>query len=303
MIYLYTGENSFALAEKINLVSRSFKNKYSDTSLERIDGGDITATELQARLTSVDMFTPRKLLVITGAAHEKTIWDALAKSLPLVPNSTEVVIVEPKLDARLNSTKEIKRLATITEFKPLKPYELDQWVKKTSQRLGLELKGDAHKLIIDSCGGNQWEISHELEDLSHVTRAVTDGVVHKYIQPSPETNAFQILELAVDRDLSGLNLAIDILSQKEDINKFLGLITSQVFALAAIKNQPDATNNAARDMGLAPFMLVKQQGLANKLTADQLNSLISNIAKIDGRVKLGDDGWALIRVTLNQLFS
>jgi DNA polymerase III delta subunit len=301
MIYLYSGENDFAIAEKVRLVSSAFKKRYSDASLERIDGSEIAPADLAAKLTSIDMFTPRKLLVLTNIGKKKTNWDTLAQSLPLVADSTEIVIIEPKPDGRLTTTKEIKKLATQTEFKALKPYELEQWTKKTAQELKLEVKGDAVKLLAEFCEYNQWEILHALEKLVHVTKVITTDVVKKYIQPNLEADIFTVLELAINQNLDELGVAIARLSQKEDINKFMGLLASQVFTLAAIKNSSN-DSEIARDFGLAPFLVTKSKSLANKVSDDKLKELVAKLAEIDGRVKLGEDGWLLIKLTFNQLF-
>jgi len=302
MIYLYSGENDFAVTEKVRRVSEAFKKKYSDSSLERIDGCEITTTELAAKLTSVDMFTPRKLILLTNMSQKKLIWETLAQSLPLVPSSTEIVIVEPKPDGRLNSTKNIRGAAKTTEFKPLSRHELEQWARKTIQELKLEIKNDALKLLLEFCEYNQWGILHELEKLSHISKVITSDLISKYVQPNLETDVFRILEFAINQNFDEFNLALDTLKKREDVNKFLGLISSQIFTLVAIKNSPDKTT-LPRDLGLAPFLVFKQKDLAGKISDDQLNSLVSSLAEIDGRIKLGEDGWLLIKLVLNQLFT
>ncbi|MCL1929994.1 DNA polymerase III subunit delta [Candidatus Saccharibacteria bacterium] len=301
MIYLYSGENDFAITEKLRAVSEAFKKKYSDASVERIDGSEISTAELSAKLTSIDMFTSRKLLVLTDMGKKKNTWDTLAQSLALVPDSTEVVIIEAKPDGRLNATREIKKVAKTTEFKLLARHELEQWTRQTVQELKLEIKNDALRLLIEFCESNQWQIMHELKKLSLITKVITSGIIVQYVEPSPGTDVFRVLEFAINKDLDVLNAALDILRQKEDVNKFLGLLTSQIFTLTALKNSPEQAS-VARDMGLAPFLVSKQTGLARAITPNQLNKLVASMAEIDGRVKLGEDGWLLIKLALNRLF-
>ena len=299
MVYLYCGENSFAIAQKVELVSKAFKEKFSDASLERVDGTETTPTALMGKLTSIDMLAPRKLLILTNMSKRKDTWNGLAKSLPLVPDSTEVVIIESKPDGRLSATKEIRRIARPTEFNLLKANEIERWTGEAVQRLGLEIKRDALKSLVESCEHDQWKIRHELEKLSLVTKSITNELINKYIQPNLDADIFQILELSIDQNFDELNLALDTLRQREDVNKFLGLLTSQVFALVAIKNAPKNANTS-RDLGLAPFLVSKQQGLARKITDEQLVSFVANLAEVDGRIKLGEDGWLLIKLVLNQ---
>ena len=300
MIYLYSGENDFAITEKVRLVSETFIKKYSDSSLERINGSETTPAELSAKLTSIDMFTPRKLLVLTSMSKKRPVWDALAQSLRLVPDSTEVVIIEPKPDNRLSSTKEIKKAAKTTEFRLLKPRELEQWARETVQSLGLEAKSDGLELLLEFCEYDQWGIQHELKKLSCVAKTVTSDLIYQYVHPSLSADVFRVLELAIDQDYDRLNSSLDVLRQKESLNKFLGLLASQVFTLVSIKNS-GAKDVVTRDMGLAPFLVSKQQSLVDKITEDQLNKLLTQLAEIDGRSKLGDDGWLLVKLTLNQL--
>jgi DNA polymerase III delta subunit len=165
----------------------------------------------------------------------------------------------------------------------------------------LEIKSNTCKLIIESCDGSQWEILHELENLSRITKVITDDVVKKYLQPNLDADVFNVLQLALNRDTKQLNMALDTLSRKEDINKFFGLLSSQVFTLTAIKNSLNQKGSAS-DLNIAPFLLIKQRDLADKITDIQLANLLKRLAEIDGQIKLGKNGWLLVKVAFNQIF-
>jgi DNA polymerase III delta subunit len=183
----------------------------------------------------------------------------------------------------------------------LRPHELKYWTGTIAQNISVEIDGNAAALLIEFCEYNQWNILHEIHKLSHIATVITVDIIKQYVQPNLEADIFTVLELAVSQNFYALNQAIDALKHKEDISKFLGLLASQVFTLAAIKNS-NKNNNIARDMSLAPFLVVKQQSLACKITDHQLSGLIKRLAELDGRVKLGEDGWLLIMLTFNKLF-
>jgi DNA polymerase-3 subunit delta len=300
MIYLYAGENDFAVYEKVRLVCRAFQDKYSSGAIERLDGSEITSASLAAKLTSIDMFAPRKLVVLSNTGKKRGTWEALAQILPLVPDSTELVVVESKLDGRLSATKEIKKLAKTTEFKPLKPYEIEQWTRESAQKMHREIRSDAVKLLVEYCEYDQWAILHELEKLSRITKVISLDIVQRYVQPNLEVDIFQVLELAIGQNLTEVDKILTILQRKEDVNKFIGLLASQVFTLVSIKNSEGA--NVVRDIGLAPFLVTKQRALAAKISLEKLDELVARLADIDGRIKLGEDGWLLLKITFNHLF-
>jgi DNA polymerase-3 subunit delta len=301
MIYLYTGENDYAVSEKVRAVCESFRKKYAECSVERIDGEETDAAGVMAKLTGVDMFTPRKLLVLTGMGKRRATWEGLARSLGLVADSTEVVIVEPKPDGRLTATKEIRKAATVTEFKALKAPEVERWARGLAQEMGLEMKGGAVRILAEYCGWGQWEMRHEMEKLRCLGRVMTEEMVRKYVRADLGADVFTVLELAVNGRMAEVNAALEILRVKEDVNKFLGLIGSQIFNLAAVKTAPEGAA-VAREVGVAPWLIGGIQRLAGKITEEKLGELTARMAEVDGRVKLGEDGWVLVRAVLNRIF-
>jgi DNA polymerase III delta subunit len=93
----------------------------------------------------------------------------------------------------------------------------------------------------------------------------------------------------------------------EDANKFLGLLASQIFALAAavFLNKNIETS---RELKIHPFQLTKAGELANQIgTATTQKRAVKKLAKIfaetDAKMKLADSktAWRLVEISLNRV--
>jgi DNA polymerase-3 subunit delta len=302
MIYLYCGENDFALAEKLATVKQAFVEKYGATAVERLDGGEIDDNNLVGKMVNIDMFTPRKLLIISNAGKKPTTWEKLAHNLARVPDSTEVILIEKKPDGRLNSTKTIKKIAKTTEFKALKPWEVVGWTKTELQRQKMEVKRGAVDELALVCGYDQWRLRSEIKKLSALTQVLTSDIVKKYVEAEVAADAFKVLELAFRQDREAMNAELANLRHKESAERFLGLLAGQIFALAAIKNADGRSQTeVARAVGVHPFVMQKIAGSAQKTSQESVREMAQGVANIDAKMKMGVDGWDLLTTLLNKL--
>lgn len=299
MIVLYTGDNDYGITEKVHIVKEAFAQKYGAETIEIINGAEIAVDDLAAKLVNMDLFATQKLLIISGAAKKAGTWEKIAATLPQVPDTTDVVLVEPKIDGRLSSTKLVKKIAKCTEFKPIKGFDMVNWAKKESQKQGLETTRNVVEKLVTVCGENQWRVTSEMKKISAITKVLSEDLVDKYIESDISGDVFKVLDLVFAGNVKEMNKELARVRERENAEMFLGLLTSQLVALVGVKNAQGRA--VPSELGIHPFVVQKLRRVAENINNETLNNFVQQLAEIDGKIKLGSDGWRLLHMVLNKL--
>src|SRR3954463_24836 len=101
MIVTLSGENSFALQQELRKLADAFLAEHGDMALERVDGEEAEFVRIQEALTSLPFLSNKKMVVLRSPSANKKFVEEAETLLAEVPETTDVVIVEPKLDKRL----------------------------------------------------------------------------------------------------------------------------------------------------------------------------------------------------------
>lgn len=304
MIHLYCGENDFAIKRAVDAVCASFATKHGENSVAKINGGEIDADKLIAEIVNINMFAPQRLIVVENLAKNKTAWVKLGENLLRIPDETEVLIVESTPDKRTKTFKELKKIAKIKEFPTLRFRDLDEWTMNEAHSQNVEIKRDAVDELIMATSGNQWQIAVEIAKFSTLDQMVDKKLVARLVEPNLEASAFAVLDFAMNgrRDVMIRELAN--LRKLEDANKFLGLLSSQIFALSTAVNAGDRrSNDVAKEMGIHPFVMEKMFAAARKLDKRDLAKYAQIVAETDAKCKLSNaaDAWILVELALAKI--
>ena len=128
---------------------------------------------------------------------------------------------------------------------------------------------------------------------------ITDELVNKYVEPSVETNAFAVFEAAVTGQVNrAITMVRQLRSAGEDVNRFMGLLASQLTALSVAITGAEIKTN--------PYQLSRAKKLAGQLNGDRtqrLKHIAGVLADMDAKVKMDslDVAWVRVEVALAQL--
>lgn len=290
------------MRRQLAAVTAAFADKNGAESVTKIDASEAESSGLIADIVNINMFALRRLIIVHGAEENKSVWTALGENLNRVPGETDLVIVATRADKRTKTFKELMKTAKVREFPMLKGRELTDWTMREAADHKVEIKRDAIDELIAATGGDQWRIATEIAKFAALDRVVNKKLIHELIEPNLEANAFQLLDHALNRRRAETATELAKLRQLEDPNKFLGLLASQVYALAAVQAAGGKTTaEIARDTGVHPFVSEKVRDLARKLDARGISQLSQRVATADSRMKLGEDGWTLIELVLARI--
>jgi DNA polymerase III delta subunit len=308
VIYFYHGENGFAVRRQVETVVAKFTEQHDVEAVTRLDASETEPQSLMAEIVNINMFALQRLMIIRGLENAKTAWEKLGENLHRVPDEIDLVIVMAKPDKRTKTYKELLKLAQVREFPVLKPAELKKWLLDETRLAKLKIDTKAIDELLAITSGehdSQARLATEIAKFHTLGRPVDVELVRQIVEPNLATNAFEILNLAVTGQRQQVVAELKSLRESgEDANKFFGLLTSQVFALAAVTFAGSGAD-VARDLKIHPFQLSKARDLARELGGlteqkRRIKKITRILAYTDAKMKLAraDEAWTLIEVAL-----
>jgi DNA polymerase III subunit delta len=287
VITTLTGENSFAWGELLRQLTDSFVAEHGELTLERLDGEEDDFALIQQALTSLPFLAAQKLVVLRTPSKNKQFLEQFEQLLVQLPSTTDVIIVEPKLDKRLSYYKFIKKETNFREFPELDYNAMAGWltttVKARNGSLGL---GDA-RYLVEQVGANQQLLAHELDKLilynPHITRQTIDLLTER----RPQSTIFQLLEAAfAGRNKETLELYAQQRALKVEPQQIVALLTWQLHVVAVIKTAGDlSADQIAQEASMNPYVVRKSQTIARSLSLTELKKRVADLAAIDKRLK------------------
>mgnify|MGYP000998983632 FL=1 len=311
MIYLLHGDNDYLISQRVKELRQAFAQEHSAGAITTIDGTEVAPADLASQLTALSLFDPYRLVIVSAVTAQAGNWTMLETNLAHIPEQTTVILTDIKALSKVRNLtitrtmKELRRLgATIEKFDLAKSsYQLRPWLEVELERHQLSVeRGVTDKLLELTAGeeNQQARLKLELDKLALLGSELTVRLVEQYVQPSPQTNAFAILEAGLAGDQAKVAQLLDrLIMAGEDSNRFLGLLASQALALAGVLT--------GAKVKLSPYQLNQTRQLAERVGAHRLKSrlggIIAKLAQLDGKMKQSapDEAWLYIRSTLSNI--
>ncbi len=299
MITLLAGENNFELTHALEKIINDFTGE-----VERIDGSVIETRQLPDLLMGGTLFASKRVVIIKGLTENKTVWNDLIDWIPRVSDDVHLVLVEIKPDKRTKTYKDLSKAAEVKEFPAWTDRDTgkaEAWVGQEAQRQGFAIDKKSIQTLVDRVGVDQWQLFHALEKLS-VLDAVTPDNIADVIEANPAENVFNLLDAALRHDRRRVMDMLRSLEQTDDPYMVFGLLSSQIFQLAALAVSDKPSSEVAKDIGAHPFALSKLSSQANKLGRNGARKAVTAFADADRAMKsTATDPWLQIERALMRL--
>jgi DNA polymerase III subunit delta len=287
MVICLSGESRFSLDADLTRLMTAFVSQYGDMALERLDGETASFERLQESLQSLPFLAERKLVVMRTPGVNKRFAEQAAGLLGDLPDTTDVIIVEPKLDKRSSYYKLLKQKTDFREFAEPDEAGLASWLAAEAGSRGGHIQPADARFLIERLGAEQQLLSSELDKLLLYNPAVTRSAIELLSEPTPQSTIFELLEAAFAGDTArALQLYRDQREQKVDTAQVVAMLTWQLRIVALIKtagNRPAA--EIASTAKLNPYVVRKTQGIAQGLSSTRLKQLVADLLAIDVRSK------------------
>lgn len=256
-------------------------------ALERLDGEETSSERMQEALQSLPFLADKKLVVLKTPGANKQFVEKAEGLLKELPETTDLIIVEPKLDKRSAYYKMLKKQKGYQEFGDLDERGLAKWLVDTAKEKGAVLSmGDASYLI-SRVGTNQQNLSNEIEKLSLHSDKITRETIESLTPQTPQSTIFQLLEAAFAGNTKrALELYGEQRALKVEPQQIIAMLAWQLHVLALVKTAKDKTpDEIAREAKISPYVVRKSAGIARNITLADTKKLVADLLTIDFRLK------------------
>lgn len=287
MITVLTGENSFLLGRELRRIVDSFVIEHGDMALEQLDGEEAEYDRMREALQSMPFLASKKLVVLRKPSVNKQFLEAAESLLSDVPEETDVVIVEPKLDKRLSYYKFLKKNVSINEYSEMDTSQLAKWLIAEAKAQDGTLSQPDAVYLVKRIGLNQQALQNELAKLLLYQPLITRKTIDLLTDRTPQSTTFDLLDAALSGNHEkALQLYSEQRAMKVEPQQIMALLGWQLHILALVKTAGQRDPSAiASEAKVNPFVVRKSQNLALHMTLSVLKQLIHDVAVLDVRMK------------------
>lgn len=287
MIITIAGNNSFAMRRSLDSRVLEFVKKHGDLALEKFDGEEDEAQAIIDALQSLPFLAQRKLVVIRNGGANKEFAEQIEQIISSIGESTDVVFYEPQMDKRTAYFKVLKSQTSFEGFNELDPQSLVGWVIKVANFQGGTLEIRDANYLVERVGTNQSLLAGELNKLLIYKPKITRLNIDLLTEPTPQSKVFDLLDAAfAGHKEQALKLYEDQRAQKVEPQAILAMIAWQLQQIAITKHTGSRLiTEVSRDSGMKEYPLRKAKNLADKISDNDLKSMVSEALDIDWRGK------------------
>lgn len=287
MVITLTGVNDFARTAAWRALAAAFMAEHGDMALERLDGEDASADRLSEALTSLPFLSARKMVLIRQGSANKQFVERAPELLADIPETTDVILVEPKLDKRSSYYKFLQKSTDYREFAELDSAGLSRWLTAEAKQQGGTLTAADASFLVNRVGQNQQLLASELEKLLLYSPTITRASIEALTEATPQSTVFELLDAAFNgRSKQALQLYAEQRALKVEPQQILAMLTWQLHILALIKTAGERSPEAiAAQAKVSPYTVKKSLSLARRLSLTELKRLVADLATIDSRSK------------------
>lgn len=287
MTITLTGSNDFARGQELNKLVTEFLSRYSDLGLEQLEGEEASLPRVQEALQSQPFLVEKKLVILKNPSSNKQLLEQAEALFSDISDSTDLILVEPKIDKRLSYYKFLKKTTDFREFNELDVASLAQWLMEFAKSKNGILNLSDARFLVERVGLNQQLLSNEVEKLIMYDPKISRDTITLLSEATPQSSIFDLLEVAFNgNSRKALELYHEQRILKVQPQEIMAMLTWQFRILALIKTAGKRTpDEIARDAKLNPFVVRKSLRIANQLSLATIRDLVNSLLKLDVRLK------------------
>ena len=319
-VYLYWGEDDFAIAEAVKQLRESVLDpnwesfNYDKIPPERADG--VIEALNQVMTPPFGMGKRLVWLFDTTVCQQcsEQVYSELERTLPQIPpGSVLLLTTRNKPDSRLKSTKLLQKYALSREFSLIPPWkteELEQQVKLFAQSVNLKLTVTAVTLLAESVGNDTRQLRNELEKLRLSVGNSTQAINENQVAALVTCNTQNSLQLAVailkGHSAKSLALVTELINKNEPALRIVATLIGQFRTWLWVKlmvSEGEKDQKAIATAAEIPnpkriYFLSKE---VQSLSLTQLTSTMEVLLDLEVSLKRGGDPLSTLQTKVIQL--
>lgn len=292
-IFLFTGENSYALRKEIGRWRDAFQEKYGIETIERLDGARTSPTELLDVVATLP-FLAEKRMVIVDQIPKATKEQIQLLAAEIHPNCV-LLIIDEKPDKRTVAYKAIKDIVTIKTFDALPPAKLLGWIVQECEKSAIQCPSTSAQFLIDMVGEDQELLSNEIQKLIAYMapqNTLTPAIIDLLCVPSGEQVIWKLTDLLGKKDIAGaLRFLAYRYERGEDPYGVWVVLLNAVKNIAtiwmALQEAQGKESDVSAKTGMHFLSVRGLLPLCRSLTQEQVRTLVTFAACTDIALKSG----------------
>ena len=224
MLYIFFGPDGFSIQEALEcLKAQVGPVEVLDANITKTDPSSCSLEQLKALCNTIPFLSSRRLIILDGLltlfegrrsrgrsrnADDHSSWMSLGEYIPIMPSSTDLVLLDGALDSQGRRNvllNHLSQLGHVKNFPSLNVNGLRNWIKNRADVLECEISNEGVDLMAELVGGNLWVLSSEIEKLSLYCKGRTAGVEDiKLLVPfvNEELNIFNAIDMIIEKKYS-----------------------------------------------------------------------------------------------------
>ena len=287
MITVLTGENSFLLQQHLRQLVHDFIAEYGDMGLEQLDGEEAEYDRIRESLQSLPFLASKKLVVLRAPSANKQFIESAENLLAELPDSTDLILIETKLDKRTAYFKLLKSQKNFNQYDELDANGLARWLVAYAKEHGGALSQSDARYLIERVGTNQRLLSNDVQKLIQYDPTVSKETIALLVDKTPQSTIFELLDSALaGNHKRTLELYKEQRQMKVEPQQILALLGWQLHILAVLKTAGERDIQLiAKEAKINPYVARKSQSIARRMSMTDLKQLIYETLRLDIRLK------------------
>ncbi|MFC2754436.1 MAG: DNA polymerase III subunit delta [Candidatus Nanogingivalis sp.] len=309
-ITILYGDNSYERTTQ--LAKMKIDAEKSGFEIQKSNSDELSKSNFVSLICGISLLSEKRFVYIRNLSENSEIWQSLAEILPRISTDVHLCLVEDKIDKRSVVYKAISKIVELYEFKNLTTRDsknLAEFARLFAKKQGLSLDNKTASFLISWVGVDEWRIRDAIEKIALIGEA-NEQNIREFVPQNIESNAFVIIEmmfLGESLKLQEEFLKLRITDGEDGAFRFLGMISTQIFNLAALKigkNIGKTTAEIAKEIGANTWALGKMENFVQNLSESQLAEIVSKFTQVDEIIKTESvDPWNLVESTILEITS
>ena len=270
------------------------------------------ASRLSSELDALSLFADQTLveLRLSKATLDKSLREALDQWLQNPPDDKRLLISGPKLGKSESSTNWLQTLEksnAVVEANAVPSYQFAKWLDSELQSHHIVMDPEAKSAVQMHTEGNLLAAGQVIERLKLIQPDLIEGPtlsldqVLDVLTQSARHTVYDLVDLAIKSDVSGLNRITDLLkAEGVDAMTALWAISRELDILLQIRYRMDQGESANQAIGSLRVWRSREglvRGAVNRLNLTQLRKLSTLCHDTDRTIKgaTPEPAWAMIK--------
>ena len=283
MVVALVGTNWFKVKRRLDELVSEFVSKHGDLALEKLDAEDVEYSQILGAVESLPFLASKKMVIVHNLSASKEAAEQLEQLIARAGDTTDLIMLESKVDKRGTYYKQLKKLKGFEEFNDPDARSLVDWLVREAKAGGATLVPADAQYLVDRVGANQTALAHELEKLVQYDPHVTKQTIELLTDQTPTSTVFNLIDSAFSGNLkAALKTYDEQRAQKVEPQAIHGMLVWQMNIVAACSAAGDKSSSVvAAETSLNPYVVGKSQTIARRMGRAKISQFLALLRDID----------------------